>query len=197
MIWSIRYSRYPKLSDLINELSLSDNIGLDTDISNDNSSLADILRLISFSCLTYIKRYISRNGYLFKKTQKRLGVTAPGLNYIPSNVKILRVTPLRIDINLDIKGIERAFRPIVILPKRAKWLTIPVDKEGFRKRAYQVHGLFKPKGKNVLAKSLGNNRIKPIYALSKQVYQPVDRRMLPKETDVLRNAYNYLKTMFN
>ena len=110
-------------------------------------------------------------------------------------------------INTSSKGIE--FLQMIatanefgadIRPKNATWLTIPT-KLGLGHKASDFTGLFKPKGKNVLAKSNGNGGLDIYFILSKHVRIP-ERSFLRDGFD--NNAYkisdlldNYLQRVFN
>lgn len=59
----------------------------------------------------------------------------------------------------------------VIRPHK-QWLTIPLNDEAVGHRAGEFKGLFKPKGKKILALPQSNGSIKPMFALVKQVVIP-------------------------
>lgn len=143
--------------------------------------------LFGNNVLAYIKRYIVSHQHLFTKTRNQLGISGPHRNYIPGNVSLAGIQANKVIVNLNIKGIERAFRPIVILPKSTKYLAIPKKAEAANKSPKQIPGLFKPKGLKVLAKNI-SGRLDIYYSLASQVYQPVDRRLLPTENEVVRYA---------
>ena len=56
--------------------------------------------------------------------------------------------------NVDIPGASRAYHDINIRPVRAKMLTIPMHSDAFHHSARDFNDLFKPKGKNILARNV-------------------------------------------
>ena len=76
-----------------------------------------------------------------------------------------------------------------IVPKRAKFLTIPLilEAKGIRAAVYQQNSgnrLFRPKGKNVLMESTGNGGIRAVYALVKSITQGPWPNALPPLEDI-------------
>lgn len=61
-----------------------------------------------------------------------------------------------------------------------KWLTIPLHKSAYGKTAREFKGLFKPKGKNILAQVI-NGSLVAIFALVKRVVQKIDKALLPSD----------------
>ena len=88
-------------------------------------------------------------------------------------------------------GLARAFHDLHITPKRAKALTIPIDRVShnsgvadLRSRGYKI---FRPKGTNILATSEGKGksaRLRPLYALVQRVTVPKDEGLLPNKAQV-------------
>ena len=89
-------------------------------------------------------------------------------------------------------GISRAFHDIIIRPKEAQTLAIPLhaDASGISPREYNnIHpkgtpeALFRPKGKDYLAKN-DNGSLVVMYLLRKSVHQPQDRSLLPSDDEM-------------
>ena len=87
-------------------------------------------------------------------------------------------------------GITRALHDVVISPVEAKSLAIPAhaDAYGLQPREYnQRHpkgtelALFRPKGKNYLARRGEDGELVVMYHLTKQVTQPQNRDSLPPD----------------
>lgn len=88
-------------------------------------------------------------------------------------------------------GLRRAFQSLTITPKKAKALTIPIDKISYGRRVSmlkaQGHQIFRPRGTNILAESEGKGKsakLRPLYALVKKTVIPQDRGLLPSDNDI-------------
>lgn len=176
MIWNIHIKRNAKIKRFF-----------DAEVKGPDANRNYYFQLLNRFIVRRIKHHISNNQYRFNKTRKRFGISGARTNYIPSNVNQTNSSYPVVKVDVGIKGIERNFRPLVILPKSKKYLTIPVSRESYGKSARQFD-LFKPKGKNVLARRKGKS-LEILYALSRQVYQPMQKGMLPDERQLLSNAY--------
>lgn len=176
MIWKIDIKRNGRMRELFNELGTSPGYR------------QYYIKILTRIIVQLIKEHVQRNQHRFNKTRKKLGVSLAHQNYVPKNVRTFFPRYPYCQVDLRIKGIQRNFRPIVIIPKRAKYLTIPVSRESFQKSARQFNDLFKPKGKNVLARNK-NGKLEVLYALTRQAYQPVQKGMLPDERELLSKAY--------
>lgn len=179
MLYKVNINRNSKLRLLFNQLFVS---------AGDKKKY---LRVLTRILVNLIREHIQRNQHRFNKTRKKLGVSLVHQNYVPRNVMPMPSAYPNCHIDLKIKGIERNFRPLVIVPKSSKYLTIPTSKVSFGKSARRFHDLFKPKGKNVLARN-NNGKLEILYALARQVYQPMTRGMLPDERLLLNRGYQRL-----
>lgn len=177
MIWKIDIRRNGRLRELFNELA--------TTVGDRNYYIQIMTRILT----NLVREHVSRNQYRFNKTRKKLGVSLTHENYVPKNVRPFFPKYPLCQLDIRIKGIQRNFRPIVIVPKSAKYLTIPVDRKSFQKSPRSFNGLFKPKNKNVLARNKGRGELEILYALTRQVYQPMQKGMLPDERELLSQAY--------
>ena len=100
-------------------------------------------------------------------------------------------------------GIARAVRDVLIRPRRAKALTIPLRAEAYGKRPREFANLsgaalFRPKGTRVLATEEGG-RLTPMYALCASVTQRRDPTLLPDQKTIddalARAALNAIETV--
>ena len=71
--------------------------------------------------------------------------------------------------NVDIEGAGRAYHDVIIRPVRAKMLTIPMHSDAFHHSARDFNDLFKPKGKNILARNVNGNLV-AMFALAKSAF---------------------------
>ncbi len=88
-------------------------------------------------------------------------------------------------------GLRRAFGAITISPKKARALTIPVDKMSYARSVSELKNegikIFRPNGTNILATTHGTSkkaRLRPLYALVKSVTIPQDEGLLPKKEEI-------------
>lgn len=80
--------------------------------------------------------------------------------------KVTASAPWEVDV--DVPGIAKAYRDVDIRPKNAAFLAIPVHPEAHGKKPSDIPGLFKPKGKSILAISRGGQLV-AMFALSQGV----------------------------
>ena len=99
----------------------------------------------------------------------------------------------RATVRVPIAGISRAFHDLVVTPKKANALTIPVAAAayGHRVRELRRHGwkIFRPKGHDILMGSRDGGEAEPLYALRKRVVVRQDRELLPSD-DRIAEAVN-------
>ena len=88
-------------------------------------------------------------------------------------------------------GLRRAFGALTITPKKARALTIPIDKIAYARSVHELKNegvdIFRPKNTNILAtqsKGSKKGKIRPLYALVKSVTIPQDRGLLPKKEEI-------------
>lgn len=99
-------------------------------------------------------------------------------------------------IHLSMAGIGRAFHDVTIRPVNVRWLTIPVARDSYGKRArdFEGRGIFVFRSKNgnmFLARTKGrrkNRRLEPLFLLKKEVHQKQDATMLPRESEIRRTG---------
>lgn len=97
-------------------------------------------------------------------------------------------------VEIDVDGADRAYNTVTILPN-GQYLTIPVHQSAMGKRAKDIEDLFKPKGKNILAKVMGGKLV-AMFALVKRVFQRQDDTMLPKDETFAHNISDRWITAF-
>lgn len=89
-------------------------------------------------------------------------------------------------VQIPIPGITRVFGAVTITPKRARSLTIPLNRASYGRTASEVRQLgwklFSAKG--VLFGDKGDGAAVPLYALKKKVVIPQDKTMLPTEGEM-------------
>lgn len=100
-------------------------------------------------------------------------------------------------------GLSRAWHDLTIEPKKAKALTIPLDRVSHGKRVADLrregHDVFRPKGTNILAETRGKGksaRLRPLYALVKKVTVPQDEGLLPTSGEIRDWAVDAAETFF-
>ena len=139
------------------------------------------------------------------ETANRLGA-APSGHLAQAADKIIQSSALNCTTNgatltINHPGMVRALRDVMIRPREAKSLAIPVDAIAYNRRPRQLWDslhLFIPKGKNVIAMSAGKNQIRILYVLVRSVTQRQDRTLLPSNEEfneaAAEGAKQFLKT---
>ena len=82
--------------------------------------------------------------------------------------------------NVDIPGASRAYHDVVIKPVRARHLTIPIHQIAYGKKVSDFNDLFKPKGKNILARNVNGNLV-AMFALATSAFQKKDSSLMPPD----------------
>ena len=93
--------------------------------------------------------------------------------------------------NVDIPGANRAYNDINIRPVKAKMLTIPMHSDAFHHSVRDFNDLFKPKGKNILARNL-NGQLVAMFALAKSAFQKQDRSLMPTDDNLASGIFKAL-----
>ena len=161
--------------------------------------------------LEVVKRLEKESGKvmrttLLELTKKHVGKRYPNSKHYNTN-KIVNgyLSEKSGSIDVKIAGICRAYHFHLIKPKKAQWLTIPVNKKSKRLsvREFKIKNrnlkLFRPKGKNVLAVAdkSSPNGITVMYALSKKAYQKRDKTLLPTDHQYYSYLTDRLKEFLN
>ena len=93
--------------------------------------------------------------------------------------------------NVDIPGANRAYYDINIRPVKAKMLTIPMHSDAFHHSARDFNDLFKPKGKNILARNV-NGQLVAMFALAKSAFQKKDSSLMPTDDNLAGGIFRAL-----
>ena len=93
--------------------------------------------------------------------------------------------------NVDIPGAGRAYHDVIIRPVRAKMLTIPMHSDAFHHSARDFNDLFKPKGKNILARNV-NGQLVAMFALAKSAFQKQDSSLMPTDDNLAGGIFKAL-----
>ena len=93
--------------------------------------------------------------------------------------------------NVDIPGAGRAYHDVIIRPVRAKMLTIPMHSAAFHHSAKDFNDLFKPKGKNILARNV-NGQLVAMFALAKSAFQKKDSSLMPTDDNLASGIFRAL-----
>ena len=83
-------------------------------------------------------------------------------------------------VDVNVAGASRAYDDITILPIHGSYLTIPILEEAMGKTVSDYDGLFRPKGKDYLAKVM-NGELVAIFALVQSAFQPKDSSLMPTD----------------
>lgn len=111
-------------------------------------------------------------------------------HFTPSGIHAPIVEGDSVSVPIYIAGITRALHDIVINPVEAKSLALPVNDSayGIAPREYNdrhpkgtPEALFKPKGKDYLAKNDNAGNLVVMYILRKSVHQKQDSTLLPPD----------------
>lgn len=147
----------------------------------------------------YLKHVVAPTHH---KTADRLGATPTGHYETPSR---FHATSSYAEIIIPIPGISRAFKNIVITPKKAPFLTLPLNAVSYGKRAAEVRRigwmLFRPPAKGAHKTESGkfdryqdilmgskDGETVPLYLLKKRVHQKQDRSLLPSDAAISQTA---------
>lgn len=95
--------------------------------------------------------------------------------------------------NVDIPGAGRAYHDVTIKPVSARHLTIPIHQSAYGKKAADFNDLFKPKGKNILARNVNGNLV-AMFALAKSAFQKKDPTIMPSDENLASSIFTALCT---
>lgn len=93
--------------------------------------------------------------------------------------------------NVNIPGASRAYHDITIRPVHARVLTIPIHQIAFGKKASDFPDLFKPKGKNILARNV-NGELVAMFALAQSAFQKKDPSLMPPDEHLAGGIFRAL-----
>lgn len=149
-----------------------------------------------------VMRHLQKVARERHNTANRLGATPTGFWSGSAQAVSLHTHANDAEVSVTHPGIARALRDVIIRPRRAKALTIPLRAEAYGKRPREFANLsgadlFRPKGTRILATEEGG-KLTPMYALCASVTQRRDPTLLPDQKTIddalARAAINALET---
>ena len=100
-------------------------------------------------------------------------------------------------VDVDVPGVSRAYHDIDIIPRNRQYLTIPMHREAFGKKAPDFNDLFvvkKKDGKAFLAKNDGGN-LSMMFFLAKHVHQRMNPSIMPTDNELASVAMSRLSRL--
>ena len=95
------------------------------------------------------------------------------------------------NVNVNIPGAGRAYHDVTIRPTHARHLTIPIHQSAYGKKVSDFNDLFKPKGKNILARNV-NGQLVAMFALAKSAFQKKDSSLMPTDDNLAGGIFRAL-----
>lgn len=146
-----------------------------------------------------IDRYLRKIAPTRHKTANRLGATPT--RHLERNTSFT-ATSSHADVTIPIPGISRAFHSLLIMPKKAAALTLPISSLSYGKTVNEMRAngwrMFRPAAKGshrtaegrfsayqdlLLGSRPGENAV-PLWLLKKRVSQKQDRTLLPSDAEI-------------
>ena len=157
------------------------------------SAQAEITRAGAYSLYALVWRHLQRYARSHHDSANRLSADPTG--HLEKPVAALP-KPTSNVLSIPIKGFQRVFKDLEIVPRTAKALTIPINRVAYGERAQHLQSngwqLFTAKGKDNRGILFGRREedaeATPLYALRKSVRVRQDRSMLPSDEDMQRAA---------
>ena len=109
----------------------------------------------------------------------------------PNKVKNGSSSKLNGETIVDIESAGRAYHDVTIRPIHAKNLTIPIHQSAYGKKVSDFNDLFKPKGKNILARNV-NGQLVAMFALAKSAFQKQDSSLMPTDDNLASGIFRAL-----
>ena len=100
-------------------------------------------------------------------------------------------------VDVDVPGVSRAYHDIDIIPRNRQYLTIPMHREAFGKKAPDFNDLIvvkKKDGKAFLAKNDGGN-LSMMFFLAKHVHQRMNTSIMPTDNELASVAMSRLSRL--
>lgn len=132
------------------------------------------------------RRWIREAATVRHTTATALGATPT--NYLTRRARDVQGVSDKRRATVVVKGaiFARVNGPVTVRPVRSKFLTIPIDKDSYGKRAREFEDLIfrrsKKTGARFLARKVGR-RLQPLFLLLKQVILPQDVGLLPGDRE--------------
>lgn len=125
---------------------------------------------------------------LLHTTRNHFRTIYPGSkHYDPDKVQPLEAksgTVAEGSIDIDVPGVTRAYHDMDIRPKFREWLTIPIHREAYGKKAADFSNLFQVKkkdGRRFLVEKDAAGQLVFLFKLQKRVFQRQDDRLMPSD----------------
>ena len=132
-------------------------------------------------CRAHVRREATRNH----SSARRLNASPTG--HLERVAMVVQTDAERAALAIHSPGFGRVFHPVVITPKRAKALTLPMAAEAYGRRAGELERLgwtlftLKTLRGMLMGKSKHTGEVKALYALKSRVTLPQDRSLLPSD----------------
>ncbi len=100
-------------------------------------------------------------------------------------------------VDVNVPGVSRAYHDIDIRPRNRQYLTIPMHREAFGKKAPDFNDLFvvkKKDGSAFLAKNDGGN-LSMMFFLAKHVHQRMNTSIMPTDNELASVAMSRLSRL--
>lgn len=119
------------------------------------------------------------------KIRRKPGATGPR-HLDSSKIKVLKLDARNgFTFDIDIPGIRRAYHPITIIPRKSKYLAIPLKPQYGAARTFPKDLFFyKTKAGNKALAYVSSGKLVVTHILKESVFQPRDPTLLPKAHDV-------------
>lgn len=95
------------------------------------------------------------------------------------------------EISIDVPGVTRAYHDMSIRPRWRRYLTIPIVRAAYGKRAADFPNAFvvkKKDGRMFLAEKQGG-QLAVLFRLAQSVFQKQDKRLMPSDETLADNAF--------
>lgn len=139
----------------------------------------------------FTRRWIRAASATRHTTAQALGARPTG--YLHKRAADVESASDGVGARVIVKGaiFARVLGPVTVTPKRAKMLTVPIDKDAYGKRARDIPNIFVARGKTTGAPYLARKRgprIQPLFLLLKKATLPQDSGLLPSQRDYAKNS---------
>lgn len=137
-----------------------------------------------------VRAHLRRYAQSHHATARRLGAQPTGHLEQAAATTTHSSDAKEATVTVSSPGIRRAFGSLIIKPRRARALTIPVHALAYGRRVAEVsrtHRVFRLPKTNVLAADIDGN-VTALYVLKAAVTLPQDRSILPSDKELVRSA---------
>lgn len=138
-----------------------------------------------------VRRHISNESPRRHFSAQRLGADPTGHLEQAARKTVFHADSEHGEVVIPSPGFGRAFHDVVITPRRARALTLPLHAHAYGRRVGELKALgwtiFRPKGEDILMGKRDDETV-PLYSLKKRVTQRQDRSLLPSDADIRTTA---------